>query len=71
VKRETAEKVAQLLQKAQSALGESAQFVGESEPEAFAKEYCRLIGRVVWDIHVDLLNEIYEEHPELKPAGLR
>lgn len=67
---EIAKQVSQLLLNCGSQLDESVAIVHDNCPPEELHVYRRAVGRIMGDILLEVLNPIYEKHPNLKPPGL-
>lgn len=66
---EIAERISQLMFDCSTKLNESIVLVrNECEPEEF-KAYRLAVGKVMGEILLEVLNPLFEAHPELKPSG--
>ena len=52
-------------------LDESVRLVMEACPENQFLAYRAAVGKVMGEMLTEIMNPLYEEHPDLKPEGLR
>jgi len=72
IRDETAAKaISELMLEVGTSLDDSVRMIKERcSPEEF-ESYRRAVGKVMGSMLLDVMNPLYELHPELKPNGLR
>jgi hypothetical protein len=65
----TARQISDLMQDVFCRLDESVTAVRQSCSPEEAAAYCEAVGKVVCPIVMDVMEPLYERHPELKPAN--
>ena len=71
MKRETAEKLKELMERITREVDDSIRYVMENEPQEEFFRYRKLAGMPLGYIYLDILQPIYDEYPDLTPPGLR
>jgi hypothetical protein len=69
--RTTAEKLEQILRNVSAELDRSIRIVRDNSSEEDFIRYRRLVGKLMGEIFVEVLQPIYLEYPELTPDGLK
>jgi hypothetical protein len=67
----TAAEVEKMLRECSDILNESIRRVMETCPEEEFKAYRRIIGRIMADVYLDVLQAIHRAYPELEPEELK
>jgi len=67
---DTAQSVSDLMLEISAKLDTSLQLVQRTCPEAEFEAYRNTVGSLMGTMLLEVMNPLYEEHPELKPPGL-
>lgn len=71
MERATAEKIEKIMRGVSGELDESIRIVRDNTSEQEFARYRRLVGKLMGEIFVELLQPIYSQYPELTPENLR
>lgn len=67
----TAEEIARLMARVGVELDRSIQLVKTTESDTVFREYRNSVSKLLTTMLVEIMNPLYEHHPELKPPELR
>ena len=69
--KETAREVEKMMQQCSAILDDSIRRVMETCPEEEFKVYRRVIGRIMGDIYLNVMQPIHQQYPDLEPEEMK
>jgi hypothetical protein len=71
MKKETAQQISLLMLEFSAKLNESVELVAAEGDANDTKYYKTIVGKLMGEMLIEIMNPIYKEHPDLKPPQLR